>query len=400
MLDVLVVGSGPAGSAAAAVLARQGCQVLLAERARFPRAKPCGDYLNPGCGAVLERLGVLREVERVALPVPGMRIVAPDGSAAATAFSAGTGYALPRRTLDQLLMAHAARMGATVIEEARVIALEDEARHLHVTVERGAGRMRLEHYRAGLVIGADGLRSAVARMIGAGDPPRRGRFTVGAYLDGLEPVGGPPMRRPGEIHFARDRYCGVAYLPDGPANVTIALAGTTLRSWRGDLEARYWAALRAFPGLAPRLARARIVGGLRTSGPLAYWRRRAATGGVLLTGDAAAFIDPMTGQGVSLALRGGELAAESAAAALDHGGPTRRSRAGYDRARRREFAEAFLVSRALQHLAFRPAVFRRAVRAMAGRPDLGTRFIDAVGGVSRATAVLHPGFLAGLMGLA
>ena len=400
MLDVIVVGGGPAGSVAAAVLAGAGCRVLVAERARFPRSKPCGDYLNPGCAGVLGRIGILGEIERTALPVPGWRIVAPDGAAATTAFSAGTGFAVPRRTLDHILLARAAAMGAAVIEAARVTALDRGPGWVRVTIERGVGPGGYEHLSARLVIGADGLRSAIARMIGAGALPRDGRFTVGAYLEGLDGTRAPGERPPGEIHFARDRFCGIAYLPGGLANVTIALPAGALRTWRGDLEAGYWTALRAFPGLAGRLTRASAVGRLRASGPVGYRRRRAVGDGVLLAGDAAAAINPMTGQGMFLALRGGELAARAALRTLDQGGPTRRALAAYDRERRREFGDAFLVSRILDDLAFRPGAINRAVRAMAGRPALGTRFIDAVGGVSRAAAVMHPGLLAALLGIA
>jgi len=400
MLDVIVVGGGPAGSAAAAVLAGAGCRVLVTERARFPRSKPCGDYLNPGCAGVLDRIGVLGDVERAALPVPGWRIVAPDGATASTAFSSGAGFALPRRTLDHVLLTRAATMGAAVAETARVTALDRGPGGVRVTVERAAAPGGHEVLNARLVIGADGLRSAIARMIGAGTVPRDGRFTVGAYLEGLDGTGASGERTPGEIHFARDRFCGIAYLPGGLANVTLALPAGALRTWRADLESGYWTALRAFPGLAGRLARARAVGRLRASGPVRYRRRRAVTDGVLLAGDAAAVINPMTGQGMFLALRGGELAGCAALRALDRGGPTRRALAIYDRERRREFGDAFLLSRLLDYLAFRPAVIRRAVRAMADRPALGTRFIDAVGGVSRAASVMHPGVLAALLGMA
>jgi flavin-dependent dehydrogenase len=101
-----------------------------------------------------------------------------------------------------------------------------------------------------------------------------------------------------------------------------------------------------------------------------------------------------------LALRGGELAGLAAVRALDRGGPTRRTLAAYDRERRREFGDAFLLSRILEYLAFRPSVVGQAVRAMAGRPALGTRFIDGVGGVSRAASLMHPRLLAGLFGIA
>jgi len=396
MFDTIVVGAGPAGSTTAAILARMGGRVLVLDRARFPRTKPCGDYLNPGCDAVLWRLGVRDAVVRIALPVPGMRIFTPNGGAVTAAFSAGTGYALPRRDLDQLLVTHAAACGAHVVEEARVVGLTREAGQMRVSVERG--RCRREQYRARLVVGADGLQSAVARMIGAGGSLRSGRFTIGAYLDGLAgPVPGaePP---PGEVHLGRNRYCGVAYLPGGFANVTVALPRDDLRASRGTLEERYWSSLRRFPGLADRLARAAVFGGFRTSGPLGFWRRRSSGEGVLLVGDAAAFIDPMTGQGVYLALRGAELAAAAAARALGAGGPTARALAPYDHERRREFRNAFLVSRLLQRLAFLPPMVHRAGRQMAIHPDLSARLINAVGNAEPAAGVLHPWFIARMLG--
>ncbi len=373
--------------------------MAVLDRARFPRPKPCGDYLNPGCAAVLDRIGARGVVAGAAVPVAGMRIVAPDGTQAATMFSAGSGYAVTRAALDHLLLANAEEAGASVIEDASVVRLDRDALRIRVTAERARGQTRSEQYHASLVIGADGLRSRVARMIGAGDPPRRGRFTIGGYVEGLTAVAGADRHSFGELHLAADRYCGAAYLPDGLANVTIALGHRALRAWRGSLEAHYWAALRAFPGLAGRVAGARLMGGLRTSGPLAFWRRCAVDPRVLLAGDAAAFIDPMTGQGIYLALRGGELAAEAAVRALDRGGPTSRTLAGYERARRRAFGDAFFLSRLLQAAAFRPALATHAVRRMAVRPDLGTRFIDAVGNVAPATSVFRPGFLAGLLGV-
>ncbi len=373
--------------------------MVVLDRARFPRPKPCGDYLNPGCNAVLDRIGARGTVAGASMPVAGMRIVAPDGMQAATRFSTGSGYAVTRTALDHLLLANAAQAGAAVIEDASVVRLDRDDLRIRVTAERARGESRSEQCLARVVIGADGLRSRIARMIGAGDPPRRGRFTIGGYVEGLTPAAGAERHSFGELHLAGDRYCGAAYLPNGLANVTIALGHRALRAWRGPLEAHYWAALRAFPGLAGRVARARLVGGLRTSGPLAFWRRSAVDPRVLLAGDAAAFIDPMTGQGVYLALRGGELAAEAVVRALDRGGPTSRTLAGYERARRRAFGGAFVLSRLLQAATFRPPLATRAVRRMAVRPDLGTRFIDAVGNVAPATSVFRPGFLAGLLGI-
>src|SRR5207302_656635 len=198
--DAVVVGAGPAGSATAAHLARAGLDVLLVDRSRFPRDKPCSEYLSPGATPLLERLGVAEEVERSAhAKLAGMKVVSPGGAVMCGRFAAAHpypsprpySYALPRTTLDAILVGAAARAGATLREGVAVEDLSRDARAVSGVVARTGSGVR-EAVRARVVIGADGLRSVVARRLGlrCTSPPRRIAFTAHvADVRGMDGMG-------------------------------------------------------------------------------------------------------------------------------------------------------------------------------------------------------------------
>src|SRR6188472_4523459 len=113
MFDVIVCGAGPAGAIAATVLARGGARVLMLDRARFPRAKLCGDTINPGTVAILRRLDLLRRVEAQAIDVRGMMVTGERGVSVRCEYGDGVrGLAIARRELDAALAESAASAGA------------------------------------------------------------------------------------------------------------------------------------------------------------------------------------------------------------------------------------------------------------------------------------------------
>jgi geranylgeranyl reductase family protein len=395
--DAVVVGAGPAGSATALLLARGGARVLLLDRARFPRDKPCSEYLSPESTRVLARLGQ-GVVDAIAKAAParlsGMKVVAPSGASMIGRFGGRTSFALPRMRFDAILLDAARAAGVEVREGIKVEELVYDGGAVGGVVMRDAGNGKRETCRARVVVGADGLRSVVARRLGGvrTSPPRRVAFTAHvADVAGVEDVG--------EMHVGRPGYVGLG--PIGAGVTTVALV-LPLRAVRHGGPPRFFDALDRFPGLAGRFDRRRMVRDVLATGPFARWSRLpvARGGGALLVGDAADFFDPFTGQGIYSALRGAELAAECLIPALARGGmepvPAVALRP-YVRARRRAFAGKWLLERLIALGVGWPALAERVVGRLARRPDLADLLVSATGNIVPARAVLAPGVLARLL---
>jgi len=383
--DVIIVGAGPAGSAAAILLAARGHRVILADRARFPRDKPCGDYCNPGAVQALGRLGCLDDARAAgAADIAGIALYAQDGTGVDAAFPAGGGLLLPRRRLDAVLLACASRAGAEVVEG---VAAETVQIHPDGVEVRCTSARRL---RARVVLAADGMHSTIARALGRLTVPVPGRYTVGAYFSGL-----PQAAPRGELHLGPGYYCGVAHFGGGVANVCMALPR---RLWRhaGPGET-FAAALASLPVLADRMAGARRESAFRCAGPVGFASRRPAADRVLLIGDAAGQIEPMTGQGIFLALRSAELAAAVVADALAtrDGAPHRLTR--YAVCHRKEIAGRQTLSRYLQHLAFHPRLTPALIRRLAMRQTQAGELLGATGDVLPPGRVLSTRYLARLL---
>jgi len=156
MTDVLVVGAGPAGSVAALVLARGGARVRLVDVASFPRAKLCGDTINPGALAIADRLGVGEDVRARARPITGMLLTGPGGVAVAADYSHGLrGAAIERRTLDILLLEAAMAAGVDFAPGVRALAplVDGDGRVNGSRIRTAAGEAEM---RARIVVAAEG----------------------------------------------------------------------------------------------------------------------------------------------------------------------------------------------------------------------------------------------------
>jgi flavin-dependent dehydrogenase len=390
-VDVVVIGGGPAGSLAAAALARHGREVVLLERAPAWRWRACGVFSSPAGVAALRRFGVAEgDLARMANPVPAMAVQ----TRAATRFRltyggsgalADSAVGFDRAALDPHLLALARAAGVDVREGSAVTELALEVPHGPVSVRSARG----DDLRARVVIGADGIRSIVARTAGAG---RRSPLAPRAAL--TFHIANPGQARDARMIVIEDGYVGLAPVPGNRLNVGIVLG----RSWFGKLRrGRGWPIAR---GILADLSDGELAGlepldRVAGTTPLGHAVARRSGQDWLLVGDAAGFLDPFTGEGLHRAIVSAELAADVVDAVL--AGRPGSSLADYDRTMRARFGTKDLVSRLVQGFLGRPALFEYAARRLAGRDGVRETMGLVIGDLAPASRALDPRYLAALL---
>ncbi len=355
MLDVLIVGAGPAGTVAGAVLARAGARVRIVDRATFPRDKLCGDTINPGTLARLEVLDLVRGLDQCSLRVDGMQVTGEGGVTIEGRYPGGlSGRAITRRDLDWLLLQQAIAAGCEfepgVAVRRAIVDGPGAAAHVRGVTTGSGGRE--SPLMARVTIAADGRHSTLAFGLGlAHHPPHPRRWAIGGYFENFLP-GRVGRLTVGEMHVRRGHYIGVAPVPGGFTNVCLVKPSFAGDPALGDPATALTRALASDVLLRDRAAGARPICAPSVLGPLAVDVRNSAMDGLLLAGDAAGFIDPMTGDGLRFATRGGELAAAAALHALARGWPGVHARLTAER--RRAFGAKWRFNRALRTLVASP----------------------------------------------
>lgn len=334
--EVIVVGAGPAGSSAAFHLARAGVDVLLLEKARFPREKVCGDGLTPRAVHQLIRMGVDVEAPGWARS-RGMRWIAGERQAVIDWPSLGRypdfGLSRSRHDFDDILARHAERAGARLRTGVKVTGPLTDASGRVTGVEAEAGRERRSVvFRSRVVVAADGAAARLALAVGRRRDERRMVATAARryyrspersreeYLELWA-----DLRRPGS-----DRYLpGYGWIfPMGDGRVNVGLGALPHRRHGSpDLRATLELWLARTPeewGLHEENAEGRVSSAAL---PLGFNRHPQYERGMLLVGDSGGMVSPWNGEGIAQALEAGEVAAESVALAL-----TRPDGPGHERA--------------------------------------------------------------------
>ena len=390
MVDAVVVGGGPAGSTCALLLARAGLTVTLVERATFPRRKVCGEYLNSGAVAALDRMGVLSEVRAQAFALAGVRLVPPRAPAVELPFTRDA-LSCERETLDAILLRTAVYAGVTVVHGRVEDVLRDRGRIDGVWVRNDDGTAY--EVRARWTIGADGCGSVVARRAGLVRRSwQRPRFAVGGHYTGFGDLGSFV-----EMYVGAGAYFALNPLGHNMTNVMVVVPKTSLASWSGFVDAGV-AGKAAELGRGHRsFASAQRVGARAANGPLAHSVRAPIASGVVLIGDAAGFLNPFTGQGVFLALTSAENAARAIVASAADRSREARAFAGYADDRTADFAVRQRLSAAVGWLIDVPPLARRAAAKLARSPRLAATLVDALAGIRAPQSALAPSVLGGLV---
>lgn len=385
--DVIIVGASIAGASSAIALAPEGYRILLLDRAVFPRDKPCGEGIMPQGVAILEALGLLREIlARGGTKFRGLRLRSLKGVWAEADFPPSGngipfGIVIRRYHLDHILLQRAkAFANVTVREGFRVTEALQEGQVVKGVVGHPVDHSeQREVFRSPLTVGADGMHSVFHDQYGLKKTylPRR-RFGVTGHLRGVE-----GMSAYVEILLHPDGEIYIAPLEQGVSLVALLLEERAMKFFKGDLAHRYMSFLSSAEGFGERISRSELIPPVFAVGPLGFTLESCFRPGLLLIGDSAGFLDPITGEGMTLALKSVQAAVSVIEEAFAVGNFGADVLARYAEERSRLVEDLYKFTRLLLNLSRFTHVANRAIRRLAHDESLRRKLLGIATGAHR-----------------
>jgi menaquinone-9 beta-reductase len=387
---VIVVGAGPAGSAAAQYLAMAGFDVILLDKSKFPRDKICGDFVSPVAQNELAKLGVTRALEfksanrvsKAAVYLDGTKLVSriPPKVQGLPRF----GRVVPRLILDKLLLDSAVRGGAVFLESQRALGMRVKSSCVELDMEGPDGKKTL---KARLLIGADGSNSTIARIVRGQPPSSADRIiAIRGYFKDVEGASNQA-----DLHFNKDSFPGYSWLfPTGKnqANVGVGVVLDTIPSGN-RLKELLNHLISNDAALSRRLKNAKLVGQIG-GWPLTTYNpnQPLVDNRVMLVGDAAGLVNPLNGEGIQYALLSGRWASEVAISSLIADDLSKEALAAYEDTVERELrygmSIACLIVQLIRNRSFNP-IWLHSLKLMSARSRVDSSYADIVGGILMGT---------------
>lgn len=398
MYDAIVVGARCAGSPTAMLLARKGYRVLLLDKAAFPSDALSTHYIHQPGVARLHRWGLLERVKASGCP-PIERQVFDVGPFALSgtpppADGIRAGYAPRRAILDKILLDAAVDAGVEARERFSVEELVTDGERVRGVRGRSQGK-DLVREDARIVVGADGMRSAIARMVDAPAYEERPATSCAyyTYWSGL------PIRTV-ELYSRPGRMLIAAPTNDGLALTIVYWPESDFRAVRADVEGEFMRALESVPSLAERVRAAVRAEPFRGSGDLRGFFRRPHGPGWALVGDAGYHKNPITAEGMTDAFRDAELLAEAIDETFTGRLPADEALAAYERKRNESAMPLYQMTCDLAKLEPPPPPMQGLFAALRENPEQSDRFFGTIAGTVPIPEFFSPENFERVMGAA
>lgn len=350
--EVIVVGAGPAGAMTATILAQQGRDVLLLDKDGFPRDKTCGDAVPAGAIERMWKYGMKEKIDTAVdkgefYPLSGMMLVSPKGHELHAHFQdddkGADSYVAPRMYFDHVIQRQAVESGAEFCRAQVKSPIIEDGKVVGVTARTNGSTT---DFRSSIVVGADGVTSAIARNLRPKEKQHLDKHravAIRAYIDDIEEI-------PGEVEFylydeILPGYAWIFPLGDDKANIGLGMRLDVFRQHKANLEKMLTDFL-AMPAIRKRLKRGGQVHNI-ASWQLNFGSQKnlqTTFDGAILVGDAAGFINPLTGGGIHNSIISAELAANVIEDALQKGDTSREALKIYEQQCHNEMWESMMTA--------------------------------------------------------
>ena len=371
--DVAIVGAGISGSVCAALLARSSFKVALIDKARFPRSKICGEGLMPAGRRLLETLGLTEKLQQAGAKsfsalrfhLPNERILELDFS---KQNSKQLGCVLSRESLDHLLLRFATSHKEVNFREGfKVVKSQIGSQGVELILQT---RERCERLKARVLVAADGIKSRFRSVGGIGRlSSGRRRFALRRLYDNYRNSG-----QTVDVYCAKGVEAYVAPLSPTQARITLLSYRNTFTLSKG-VDALYEDLLEHFPAILDRLGKGSQCSAAEATSPVSARFTRCHANRLVLVGDAAGAVDPVTGQGMTIALRDAHLAADILGRALEKNLLTSEHLSVFTKEREDYFLSSYQLGQNLLRVLRFPWLARRVSLALTRSNQLSNKLI-------------------------